>query len=133
MKSFEYIHIAVVIYSNHAVTVLSVLACHAVKYLEEQLMCIKVPDIIKRLPRVLNERKHWKGQLNLERHLISLCIIHVLQCVFWLYSLQGQSGSTGSFFTLYPYLLGCSQIHTTYTTVHLWEASPYYFLAILAC
>ena len=118
MKSFEYIHIAVVIYSNHAVTVLSVLACHAVKYLEEQLMCIKVPDIIKRLPRVLNDRKHWKGQLNLERHLISLCIIHVLQCVFWLYSLQGQSGSTGSFlfFTLTYWVAPKYILHTLLCT-----------------
>ena len=31
MKSFEYTHIAVVIYFNHAVTILSVLACHAVQ------------------------------------------------------------------------------------------------------
>ena len=43
--------------------------CHAYNYLflqtklmDERLSCIKVPDLIKRPPRCLKERKHWKGR-----------------------------------------------------------------------
>lgn len=33
------------------------------RLLDERLAHIKVPDVIRRPPRCLKERKHWKGKL----------------------------------------------------------------------
>ena len=113
VKSFEYTHIAVVIYFKQS------------KCLKKRLMCIKVPDIIKWPPRVRKDRKHWKGPLNSFTWIsFTYYASYYNVCI----SVIPITGTEWQCWLLYPYLLGCSQIHTTYTTVHLWEASPYYFL-----
>ena len=42
------------------------------KLLDEGLAHIKVPDVIRRPPRSLKERKHWKGKLQFGSYLLSI-------------------------------------------------------------